>query len=105
MNSLTVCITRDIIARSYRCGTENEIDMIGNHCAIALALKDRFPDVFVSGTHIYLFGDESDEAIPLPEEAVDFIRRFDSLANTPKERMGLPELAFEVALEEEITYA
>jgi hypothetical protein len=105
MNSLTVSITKDIIARSYRCGTENEIDIIGNHCPIALALLERFPDVFVSGTHIHPFGDESDLAFPLPDEAVEFIRRFDSLAETPEERMGLPELTFEVLLEEEVVYA
>jgi len=104
MNSLTVSITKDIIARSYRCGTENEIDMIGNHCPVAFALIERFPDVFVSGTHIHPFGDESDECIPLPNEAVEFIRRFDSLAETPEERMGLPELTFEVALEEEVAF-
>ena len=104
MNSLTVSITRDIIARSYRCGTDNEIEMIGNHCPIALALIERFPDVFVSGTHIHPFGDESDLAIPLPAEAVEFIQRFDSLADTPEERMGLPELTFEVVLEEEVKY-
>lgn len=106
MNSLTISITKDIIARSYRCGTENEIDMIGNHCPVAFALIERFPDVFVSGTHIYPFGDEneSDESIPLPDEAVEFIRRFDSLAETPEERMGLTELTFEVALEEEVAF-
>ena len=105
MDSLSVSITRDIIARSYRCGTQNEIEMIGNDCPIALALRERFPDVFVSGTHIHPFGDESDESFPLPGEAVEFIRRFDSLADTPEERMGLPELTFEVALEEEVAYA
>lgn len=102
MNSLTVSVTKDIIARSYRCGTDNEIDMIGNHCPIALALIERFPDVFVSGTQIHPFGDESDESFPLPDEAVEFICHFDSLAETPEERMGLPELVFEVALEEEV---
>src|SRR6185312_2421169 len=94
MNSLSVFITRDIIARSYRCGTQNEIDMIGNHCPIALALVERFPDVFVSGTHIYPFGNERDESMPLPDEAVEFIHRFDSLADSPEERLGLPELTF-----------
>jgi hypothetical protein len=105
MNSLTVSITKDIIARSYRCGTENEIDMIGNHCPIALALKEKFPDVYVSGTHIHPFGDENDDKIALPQEAVDFIHRFDSLAETPEERMGLPELHFTVVLNEEVVYA
>jgi hypothetical protein len=100
MNSITVNITRDIIARSYRCGTENEIDRIGNHCPIALALIERFPDVFVSGTYIHPFGDESDLAFPLPAEGIEFLQRFDSLADTPEERMGLPELSFEVVLEE-----
>ena len=105
MNSFTVSITRDIIVRSYRCGTQNEIDMIGNHCAITLALRDRFPDVFVSGTHIHPFGDESDVAIPLPEEAIEFIHRFDALADTPEERMGLPEFHFSVVLKEEAVFA
>jgi len=105
MDNLTIAVTRKILARSYRCGTENEIEIIGNDCPIALALRERFPDVFVSGTHIYPFGDESDESFPLPDEAVEFIRRFDSLAGTPEERMGLPELTFEVSLEEEVAYA
>ncbi len=70
-----------------------------------MALKEKFPDVFVSGTHLHPFGDESDISYPLPGEAVDFIRRFDSLADTPEERMGLPELTFEVVLEEEVVYA
>jgi hypothetical protein len=106
MNSLTVSITKDILVRSYRCGNENETDMIGNNCAIALALKDRFPNVFVSGTHIHPFGvEDSDFEIPLPVEAVNFIRRFDSLSDTPEERMGLPELEFEIQLIDELSYA
>jgi len=39
--------------------------MIGNHYPIAMALIERFPDVFVSGTHVHPFGDESDLAFPL----------------------------------------
>jgi hypothetical protein len=105
MNSFTVSITRDIIASSYCCGTENEVDMIGNHCAISKALRERFPDVFVSGTYIHPFGDESDVAIPLPDEAIKFIHRFDALADTPEERMGLPEFHFTVVLNEELSYA
>ena len=83
MNSLTVSITKDIIARSYRCGTENEIDIIGNHCPIALALLERFPDVFVSGTHVHAFGDESDLAFPLP---VKRLNSFTALTPLPIHR-------------------
>ena len=100
MNSITILVTKEILAGSYRCGTENEIDMIGNHCPIAMALHERYPDVYVSGTHIHLFGNESDADFALPEEAIKFIHRFDALANTPEERMGLPELTFEVVREE-----
>jgi hypothetical protein len=99
MDSIFISVTREILARSYRCGTENEIDMIGNHCPIAMALHERYPDAYVSGTHIHLFGNESDADFALPKEAINFIHLFDSLADTPEERMDLPELTFEVVRE------
>lgn len=100
MDSIVISVTREILARSYRCGTENETDMIGNHCPIAMALHERFPKVYVSGTHIHLLGNESDADFALPEEAVNFIHHFDTLADIPEARMGLPELTFEVVREE-----
>jgi hypothetical protein len=100
MDSIVISVTREILRRSYRCGTKNDTDMIGNHCPIAMALHERFPDVYVSGTHVHLFGDESDADFALPEEAVNFINRFDALADTPEERISLPELTFEVVREE-----
>ncbi len=87
---------RDILARSYRCGTENETDRIGNHRPIAVAFQEKFPDVYASGTHIHLFGDERDEDFMLPQAAMDFIH---------EERMGLRALTFEVALREEVVIA
>jgi len=100
MDSILISVTREILARSYRCGTENEMDMIGNHCPIATALRERYPNVYVSGTHIHLLGNEGDADFALPKEAINFIHRFDGLADTPEERMGLPELTFEVVREE-----
>jgi len=60
--------------------------MIGNHCPIAPAAKEKFPDIYASGTHIHLFGDEKDENFALPQEAINFIHRFDALVDTPRRK-------------------
>lgn len=70
-----------------------------SHC---WRLSGKVSDVYVSGTHI---GDEIDEDFALPQEAKDFIHRFNARADIPEERMGLPEFTFEGALREEIVIA
>jgi len=100
-------ITKEILERSKECGAFNDVDKIGNNCAIALAVKDLFPNVFVTVHHIYPFGvDESNEynylRIELPKIALDFIKLFDSLRSIPKARLSLPEFEFEILIPDEI---
>jgi hypothetical protein len=99
----TVKVTRDILELSKECGTHNDIDTIGSNCAIALALKEIFPDIFVSDQHIYPFGiDENNETnnltIPMPKIARDFVRVFDSLSAVHNLRPRLPEFEFSIDL-------
>ncbi len=100
-------VTKEIIEQSKQCGFNDEVEIIGKNCAIANALKDIFPDVMVTGHHIYPFGideyEESDDPkIPIPEVAQNFIRVFDSLAAIPNVRTRLPEFEFEISIPDEV---
>jgi hypothetical protein len=100
-------ITKEILERSYGCGAYDDVEKIGNNCAIAIALKDLFPDVFVTAHHIYPFGiyennEYSDLRIAMPKIALDFIKVFDSLRSIPKVRLYLPEFEFEILIPDEI---
>ncbi len=100
-------ITKEILERSHECGAYNDVEKIGNNCAIALALKDIFPDVFVTAHHIYLFGiyennEYSNLRITMPKIALDFIKVFDSLQSIHKVRLHLPEFEFEILIPDEI---
>ena len=98
-------VTKEILALSKSCGSE-DLEIIGENCAIALALKDIFPDVNVTGNCIYPFGIDNDRwnelKIELPKTAQDFIRVFDSLSAIPNQRLRLPEFEFDIAIPDEI---
>ncbi len=105
--TFNIKITKEILERSKACGTRNDIDTIGNNCAIALALKDIFPEVFVTAHHIYPFGIDDNTLcneirISLPPIALDFIKVFDCLRSIPNVRLYLPEFEFEISIPEEI---
>jgi len=100
-------VTKQILELSKKCGAHNEDEIMGKDCAIALALKDIFPEVYVSGHYIYPFGiDENDKLdelkIALPKIAQDFVNVFDSLCAIYKQRLLLPEFEFEISIPDEI---
>ena len=102
----SIKINKAILEFSKKCGAE-EIEVIGENCAIALALKHIFPEVVVTGDYIYPFGiDDCDNwnklKIPLPKVAQDFISAFDSLCAVPNQRLRLPEFEFEISVPDEI---
>jgi hypothetical protein len=99
--SFTISVTKQILARAKCCGQEKN-KAIGDNCAIAIALQDLFPNVFVSGNHIHPFGfgkeEISEMAISLPAIARDFIKVFDSLVAMPRVRLLLPEFEFVILI-------
>ena len=102
----SIKITKEILELTKQCG-EEEIEIIGENCAIALALKDIFPKVNVTGDYIHPFGiDDNDRwnefKIALPKIAQDFIKNFDSLCKIPNQRILLPEFEFEISIPDEI---
>src|ERR1019366_1598761 len=101
----TIKITKAILAESKRCGTQNDVEAIGENCAIATALKDLFPAVLVTCSDIYPYGVKGEGRhlkIPLPKIAFDFIRVFDSLRCIHNVRDLLPEFEFEIAIPDEV---
>jgi hypothetical protein len=99
----TIRITKEIIARAKFCG-QDEQQSIGDNCAIAIALQDIFPGVFVTGNHIHPFGfeQEGEMVIGLPAIAQDFIKVFDSLVAIPKVRLLLPEFEFVIGIPDKL---
>ena len=99
-----ISITKDILKQSKNCSSKAPEN--GNHCAIAIALKDIFPDVFVSAHCIYPFGNISEAAgricIPLPVVARQFIKLFDGFYLTPSLRLLLPEFDFTIEIPDEV---
>lgn len=93
-------ITKKIIAHCKNCGAENNKAEINRNCAIAFALKDIFPDVYVTNYYIFPFGidDEKleDVKISMPVIAQQFVKLFDGFYLTPDLRLLLPEFEFTI---------
>lgn len=99
-----IAITKEIIAHCKNCGTGNEIRRIENNCAIAFALADIFPKVYVTNHCIFPFGIDGDKdiKIPMPLIAQQFIKLFDGFRLTPKLRLLLPEFEFIIDIPDEV---
>ncbi|MEP6949678.1 MAG: hypothetical protein ABI863_10410 [Ginsengibacter sp.] len=101
-----IVITKEIIEHCKNCGNKNEVHKIENKCAVAFALIDIFPNVYVTGDHIFPFGNdfekEKDIKIPLPVIAQQFIKLFDGFCLTPKLRLLLPEFEFTIDVPDEV---
>lgn len=89
-------MTKDILQRSMMCGTSlfNKFE-ITKSCAIALAVRDIFPKAEVMLDSLYPTENVSC-CISLPPEATYFIYTFDKLKDSPKTRITMPEISFEI---------
>ena len=103
---LRIAITKEIIEQCKNCGNDNEAHKIGKNCAVAFALIDIFPNVYVTGYCIFPFGIEYEKEqglrIPLPVIAQQFIKLFDGFYLTPKLRLLLPEFEFTIDVPDEV---
>ena len=101
-----ISITKEIIEKCKNCGNGNKNHEIGKNCAVAFALTDIFPNVYVTNYYIFPFGieHENEQAlrIPLPIIAQQFIKLFDGFRLTPKLRLILPEFEFTIDVHDEV---
>jgi len=102
----TIRITKEIIQHCRNCGTDNNVQEIGRNCAVAFALRDIFPDVYVTNYYIFPFGLDpvtgKDIKIPMPEIAQQFIKLFDGFYLMPNLRLLLPEFEFTINIPSEV---
>ena len=102
----TIRITKGIIEHCKKCGTENNKWEIGSNCAVAFALKDIFPDVYVTNYYIFPFGIDAEKAedmkIAMPVIAQQFIKLFDGFSLMPNLRPLLPEFEFSINIPGEV---
>lgn len=99
---LKIKITKQILEESKMCGVSNFIGRVGEHCAIALAVREIFPKAVVGRREINPFGFSKGipTIIDLPDEATYFIDRFDR--STVEKRVALPEFEFEINIPEKV---
>ena len=99
-------ITKDILEHCKNCGAENDTREIGRNCAVAFALKDIFPDVYVTNYYIFPLGIDTkkteDIKIAVPLVAQQFIKLFDGFYMMPNLRVLLPEFEFTINVPEEV---
>lgn len=104
---LQIRVTKAILNKSAYCGhvksegqyiaSDDETVSPGTNCAIALAVRDIFPEAHVSGLFIYPFGLNIPDiipAIPLPTSAIFFIQNFDD--KMPDQRRKMEPFEFEI---------
>jgi hypothetical protein len=105
-SQLKIAITKEIIEQCKNCGNENDELEIGNSCALATALIDIFPNVYITNHYIFPFGIEYEKErnlkIPLPIIAQQFIKLFDGFRLVPKVRLLLPEFEFTIDVQDEV---
>lgn len=104
---LQITVTKEILKASERCGFDDKLEYwVHKECAIALAVRDIFPDAHVLDKEISVFNDydhPNDKVIiPIPIEAQNFIKEFDKLKIAPYKRLELPELTFEVEVPDSV---
>jgi hypothetical protein len=101
-----ITITKDTIEHCKNCGVNDSNQDIGRNCAVAFALKDIFPDVYVTNFYIFPFGIDpkkgKDIKIIMPLIVQQFIKLFDGFYLTPNLRLLLPEFAFTIDVPEEV---
>ena len=97
-----ITISKEIIAQCKNCGTDNDARLVENNCAIAIALTDVFPKVYVTNLFIFPFGIDSELRIPMPLIAQQFINLFDGFRLMPGLRILLPAFEFTIDIPDEV---
>lgn len=106
MTKLRITVTKEILERSRFCGFASG-QLPTSHCAIALAIRDIWPNACIEEEGIFVDATNKEGRfwrgifdIKLPYEATTFIQEFDSA--TIIQRPLLPEISFEITIPEEI---
>lgn len=95
---IQINVTKEILEKSKMCNSKM---VIGENCAIALAIRDIFPKTYVGNGTIFIGANifEADQ-IDLPRNVSKFIVRFDKAS--AEERILMKEFSFEIDVPEKL---
>jgi hypothetical protein len=96
--TLKITVTKEILEKSKMCGTKLGI-LMSENCAIAIAVRDIFPDACVGNPQI-LLGVLPFDVVNLPIDAIKFIERFD--VSSPQDRVNMEPISFEIEIPDEV---
>jgi len=106
MYTLKIKVTKEILQKSAMCGTISEAgkmdtSAVGSNCALALAVREIFPNAWVSREYIASDGDRKKSLpINLPWSMRSFIKRFDMSSSWQRRQM--PEQEFDLPIPDEV---
>jgi hypothetical protein len=92
MTKLKINVTKENILNGTKCS--------GSHCAIAIAIKDIFPNAWVCQKYMRTDVANYKEIIYLSEEVVSFINRFDRA--TTEDRELINPISFEINIPDSV---
>lgn len=96
---LQINITKEVLRRSHMC--DGETDMIAENCAIAIAVRDLFPNAHVRLSLIrFRERKHHGNIATLPNIAQEFILNFDT--STPQERLLMQPISFEIDVPDKV---
>lgn len=105
---IRIHVTKEIYQRSWRCGA-GDTGIVGNNCAVALAVREICPQALVSSTLIFWLDQgtkvsyHNTPTSSLPAEVQRRIIDFDLLGEiNPGKRLSLGEFSFVVDFPDEL---
>lgn len=106
---IKIKVTKEVLSRAKYCGTEKQPGFIIKNCAIAVAIRDIFPDSTAGIDYITVYGIKTGSSswIDIPYIDVNAVGRFIKLfdGTDPELRSNLDTFEFEVYLPENIVEA
>lgn len=100
MTKFKINITQQVLEDSKMCKHE-----VGQNCAIAKAISQLFPYINVGASEITFYDNADLDGCyfadsTLPDEAIDFIAKFDEY--TPEQRIKMQPFSFEIEVPDEV---
>lgn len=97
---LKIKVTKQILEKSKNCGVTELNGFRGMSCAVALAVRDIFPEANIGAGEIWPFWPNQKVVIILPDNAKSFISRFDR--TSPYGRTLINEMEFEIKIQNDV---
>ena len=96
--TITVHVTKEIIREAMYC--DGKKHFIGTSCALALAIRDIFPNCFIGVGRWWPVQSKDCYCYTLPPAASAFVKHFDKLSS--EQRLLMDPISFEIDVPSEV---